>query len=285
MAHTRQSEIIGRTVRPVTRPRMVRDLRALGVALGDELLVHTSLSMLGYVPGGAQAVVEALIESVGPKGLIVMPTFSAHLSDPRNRRNPPIPQAWHEETRAAMPAYEPRKSPTSAMGVINECFRSWPGTSRSAHPQHSFTAWGPEAASIVARHELEHAMDMLSPLGSLYEADAKVLLLGPSFANCTSFHLAECRSGKLPPLISGGSPMIVEGERRWVSFTAPNFQGDDFGKLGSDFEQGARTVSVGKVGEATCRLFRMRAAVDFAVDWLRMHRGSSKQKRRRCPDG
>lgn len=272
MANTTRSEIIGRTARPVTRPRIVRDLRALGVVLGDALLVHTSLSKLGYVPGGAQAVIEALIESVGPKGVIVLPTFSAHLSDPRNWRNPPIPQAWHEETRAAMPAYEPEKSPTSAMGVINECFRSWPAASRSAHPQHSFTAWGPHAAGIVRPHELEHALDDLSPLGRLYEADAKVLLLGPSFANCTSFHLAECRSGKLPPLISGGSPMIVDGERRWVSFAAPNFQGDDFELLGSDFEQAARTVSIGKVGEATCRLFRMRAAVDFAVDWLRTHR-------------
>lgn len=128
MTHTRQSEIIGRTARPVTGARMVRELHALGVVLGDELLVHTSLSKLGYVPGGAQAVVEALIESVGPRGLIVMPTFSAHLSDPKNWRNPPIPRAWHEETRAAMPAYDPPKSPTSAMGVINECFRTLTGT-------------------------------------------------------------------------------------------------------------------------------------------------------------
>lgn len=115
-------------------------------------------------------------------------------------------------------------------------------------------------------------MDELSPLGRLYEADAKVLLLGPSFANCTSFHLAECRSGKLPPLISSGAPMIVGGKRCWISFMPPNFQGEDFEELGSDFEQATHTVSVGKVGEATCRLFRMRAAVDFAVDWLRMHR-------------
>ncbi len=272
MAGKRESEIIGRTARPVTQPRIVRDLRGLGVLDGDKLLVHTSLSKLGYVPGGAQLVIEALIESVGPQGLIVMPTFSAHLSDPRNWRNPPIPQVWHEGTRAAMPAYEPQKSPTRAMGVINECFRSWPGACRSAHPQHSFTAWGPEAPSIVAPHELEHAMDDFSPLGRLYEADAKILLLGPTFSSCTSFHLAECRSGKLPPLISSGAPMIIGGARRWISFMMPNFQGDDFEKLGSDFEHVAHAVSVGKVGEATCRFFRMRTAVDFAIDWLRLYR-------------
>ena len=66
--------------------------------------------------------------------------------------------------------------------------------------------------------------------------------------------------------------MIVGGTRHWISFMVPNFQGDDFEKLGSEFEQAAHTVSVGKVGEATCRLFHMRAAVDFAVDWLRMYR-------------
>lgn len=272
MANSRQAEIIGRTTRPVTRPRIVCELRDLGVAIEDVLLVHTSLSNLGYVPGGAQSVVEALIESVGPKGLIVLPTFSAHLSDPRNWHHPPIPEAWHEETRASMPAYEPEKSPTTAMGVINECFRSWPGTSRSTHPHYSFTARGVDAASIIAPHDLEHAMDDLSPLGRLYEADAKVLLLGPSFANCTGFHLAECRSGKLPPLVSTGAPMIVGGMRRWISFMAPNFQGEDFEELGSDFEQAAGTVSVAKVGEGTCRLFRMRAAVDFAAHWFRMYR-------------
>lgn len=61
MANTRQSEIIGRTAKPVTYARLIRDLRALGVVLGDKLLVHTSMSKLGYVPGGAQAVVEALV--------------------------------------------------------------------------------------------------------------------------------------------------------------------------------------------------------------------------------
>ncbi len=274
MVYERQAEIIERTTRPVTVPRIVRDLHALGVAPGDKLLIHTSLSKLGFVPGGAQAVIEALIESVGPHGLIAMPTFSADLSDPQNWRKPPIPQAWHEETRAAMPAYEPQKSPTRAMGVINECFRSWPGALRSVHPHDSFAVWGTGAAYIVAPHELAHAMDERSPLGRLYEIDAQVLLLGPSFARCTSFHLAECRSGKLPPLISSGAPMIVDGVRRWVSFTAPDFQGDDFEELGSDFEQVSQAVSAGKVGEATCRLFRMRAAVDFAVEWLRERRGA-----------
>lgn len=66
--------------------------------------------------------------------------------------------------------------------------------------------------------------------------------------------------------------MIEDRKRRWVSFTAPNFQGDDFEELGSDFERAERTVSVGRVGEATCRLFRICSAVDFAVGWLRVHR-------------
>jgi aminoglycoside N3'-acetyltransferase len=186
MAHERQAEVIKRTTRPVTVASIVRDLRALGVALGDKLLVHTSLSMLGFVLGGAQAVVEALLVSVGSEGLI--------------------------------------------------------------------------------------AMDDFSPLGRLYEADARVLLLGPSFQSCTSFHLAECRSGKLPPLISTGAPLMMDGGRRWIAFTAPDFQGDDFEDLGSAFEKAGQPLSTGKVGEATCRLFRMRAAVDFAVEWLRTYR-------------
>ncbi|AJY74247.1 hypothetical protein VN24_06215 [Paenibacillus beijingensis] len=38
---------------------MVQDLRRLGIREGDQLLVHSSLSSLGWVFGGPQAVVQA----------------------------------------------------------------------------------------------------------------------------------------------------------------------------------------------------------------------------------
>ena len=40
-------------------------LKEIGLQEGDVVMVHTSLKSMGYVCGGAQTVIEALIETVG----------------------------------------------------------------------------------------------------------------------------------------------------------------------------------------------------------------------------
>ena len=58
-------------------------LKEVGVKKGQAIMVHTSLSSLGYVCGGAQSVIEALLESVGEEGTIMMPTQSWKNLDPK----------------------------------------------------------------------------------------------------------------------------------------------------------------------------------------------------------
>ncbi|MFM8530409.1 MAG: AAC(3) family N-acetyltransferase, partial [Ilumatobacteraceae bacterium] len=89
-----ESESIGRTTTPATVGSLVRDLRALGVELGDVLVVHSSLNALGWVAGGAAAVVDALLESVGPAGTVTMPSHSGDWSHPEGWSNPPVPREW-----------------------------------------------------------------------------------------------------------------------------------------------------------------------------------------------
>ena len=63
-------EEIVRGKRPVTRSALVRGLRDLGIREGGVLMVHTRMSALGWVVGGSQSIVEALLEAVGPDGTL-----------------------------------------------------------------------------------------------------------------------------------------------------------------------------------------------------------------------
>ena len=149
MNHER--DIIAGTSSPATVESLCRDLKNLGVQEGMVLLVHSSLSALGWVSGGPVAVVLALEEVLGAGGTLVMPTHSGSLSDPAEWINPPVPKDWWQTIRDTMPAYDPEYTPTQGMGAIVEVFHHRPDARRSQHPQHSFCARGPEAERIVAQ--------------------------------------------------------------------------------------------------------------------------------------
>ena len=128
------------------RPRvasLTADLAALGVVPGMALLVHSSLSALGWVSGGAQAVVLALRAAVGASGTLVMPTHSTDLTDPADVAESAGAGgvvADHPRHAARLSTQPPRRragwarSPTAFGGA--------PDVRRSDHPHDSFAAWG-----------------------------------------------------------------------------------------------------------------------------------------------
>lgn len=263
-------EIMAQTSLPITISSIVHDLKKLGIEEGDTVLVHSSLSSLGWVCGGPQAVVEALLQSVGASGTVVMPAHSGDWSDPAEWMRPPVPQNWIEIIYREWPAFDQLVSPTRGMGRIAELFRTFPGTARSSHPQVSFCANGKHADTIVTDHELTPQFGMNSPLGKLYHLHAKVLLLGVGYDSCTSLHLAEARFENMPTKKMGAA-IFEDGERVWKWFNDFEYDSDDFPLIGEQLDKQSST-SIGNVGNADCRLLDLKAAVDYAKHWLDKHR-------------
>jgi aminoglycoside 3-N-acetyltransferase len=249
---------------PHTRASLGRDLAALGIAPGSVLLVHASLSRIGWVVGGAGTVIHALMDAVGPEGSLVMPTFSGDLTDPATWRDPPIPENWIETVRDHLPVFDPARTPTRKMGAIAEAFRTWPGVRRSRHPVTSLAAWGHHAEAITARHALAFSLGDDTPMGRIYELAGRVLLIGIGHERNSSLHLAETRAryGRRK-----ARRMLTETSagRAWES--VPDVD-DDLGRLfpalGAEFDATGR-VRRGRFGAAECRLMAQRDLVDFAA--------------------
>ena len=269
----RLPQIIATSQAPSTVRSLAADLEALGVCAGMTLAVHSSLSSIGYVAGGPVAVILALEQVLGRKGTLAMPMHSTDLSDPRIWLDPAVPAAWHEQIRQELPAYRPDLTPTRKMGVIAECFRHQDGTLRSDHPMVSWAARGRHARRITKRHGLPMAQGEASPLRRLYDLDARVLLLGVGYDRNTCFHLAEyrCRFAEQKQM-ERRVPVAEQGATRWTTYDDIYWYHEDFVELGACLEGQTSAVRRGTIGRADCRLFPLRAAVDFAVDWMNANR-------------
>ena len=258
---------------PITIDRLVGDLTRLGVRPGMTLLVHSSLSSLGWVCGGPVAVILALERVLGRDGTLVMPTHCGDLSDPKNWSNPPVPELWWQTIRNTMPAYDPELTPTREMGSIPEAFRKQGEVVRSSHPQVSFAARGPNAQQITSEHALDFGLGEWSPLSRMYDLAGWVLLLGAGHTSNTSLHLAEYRAGTALKIeVQTGAPLRVDGKRRWLEFR--DLEGDttDFAHIGEDFAARTGLVKNGQVGRANTLLMPQRELVDFASSWIGTHR-------------
>ena len=253
-----------------------QDIRAalaqVGVREGQTVMVHTSLSSLGFVCGGAQVVIEALLEAVGSEGTIMMPTQSWKNLDPAAGVHWQEPEDWWQLIRENWPAYQKDITPTNTMGAVAEMFRRWPGTLRSDHPARSVAAWGKHAQYLTEHHDLSNIFGDGSPIGKLYELDGDVLLIGVGYDKNTSLHLADARAeypGKHQ--VTEHSAILEEGQRVWKAYSTLFVDGEDFNQLGAAFER-EHPVSQAPLGSGTIKRMKQRTLVDFAVGWMEENR-------------
>ena len=252
------------------------DLQSLGLVSGDVVLLHSSRSSVGFVAGGPQAIVQALLDVLGPDGTLVVPTHTPDNTDPATWRNPPVPESWWPVIREQSPGFDRSITPASRwMGILAETVRTWPAAARSDHPQVSFAAIGTHSVVVTADHRLDAALGDSSPLGAVYRLDGRVLMLGVGYDSNTSLHLAEWRQRDPPLHRTGSSIQQPDGSGRWVEWTDVAEDEDDFERIGAEFEVTAEAVRIGSVGSATARLMSQRALVDYATRWMADNRRPS----------
>jgi aminoglycoside 3-N-acetyltransferase len=261
----------------LTRRSLAVTFSGLGLGAGDVVLVHASLSSLGFVVGGAVAVVQALLDTVGTAGTVVVPTFTAGNCDPSRwtlTRGRGVRPDWWPAVREHLPPFDPRVTPSENMGAVAETVRTWPGSVRSSHPQTSFAAVGPVATSLMSGHPPECHLGPGTPLARLTAQRAKVLLLGVPYAVCSAFHLAEYQQ-PAPPTRDYECVILDCGRRSWFRYRDVLLDDGDFQRLGQDMESSAAGAEVRRApaGPATLRSVPIDVCVGFARTWIAANRG------------
>lgn len=260
-------ELIKNTPFPHTVESLAEDLTRCGLKADSVVLVHTSLSKVGWINGGARAFVDALMEVVDEsRGTIVMPSQTGDWSDPSRWQYPPVPESWWETIRETMPAFDPVKTPCPYMGAVANLFRTYPNVYRSSHPAVSFSAWGKDAKDITADHSLNFGLGEQSPLKKLYEIDAQVLSIGTDYDTSTAMHLGEYRAPN-PPLKEEGAAILENGQRVWRTYEDIDLDEDQFKAVGKRLEKDG-LVKAGTIGNAQTKIYSLRSAVDYAEQYF-----------------
>ena len=202
----------------LSKKQLVADLRGLGIKKGMDLMVHSSLSALGPVRGGASTVVEALLEVVGRSGTLLMPSF--------NHR--------------AAAVYNALTTPTTN-GAIPDAFWRRADAYRSQHPTHAVAASGARAEWYCREHLDVGIWAAESPIGKLVHHGGYILALGTTHSTSTAYHVAEMSvpCGCIESFANEDRVVGVDGQVQTVR--------------GLAFRSGECPVSIGKLEAALDR--------------------------------
>jgi aminoglycoside 3-N-acetyltransferase len=236
------------------------------------VIVHTRMSALGWVVGGSETVVRALLDALGPSGtLMAYASWADHVYTLEDR-----PASYREAYRAEPPRWDPATGEVDPdYGRIPERLRTWPGALRSVHPEASVVAVGPRADWLVSPHEDGYGAG--SPFARLVEADGAVLMLGAPLETVTLLHHAEAiatapgkRTITYEIALADGSVRSytdIETSHGAYPYESLGLEADEFEVIARDALDAGIGVR-GRVGAAECVLFPARSLVAFAVGWI-----------------
>ncbi len=263
----------------VTRSRLAHDLDELGLKPGGAAMVHCRMSALGHVVGGAESVVRALLDALGPEGtLMAYTSWQDAPPDDLDALDEASRRAYLEEH----PTYDPRVALARGdHGRVPEALRTWPGARHSGHPEAGVAAVGPLAEAITVGHPYDDAYGAGTPYARLVELGGQVAMMGAPLDTVTLVHHAEAVAevpGKRR--VSYRYPILKDGERVWRTFSDIDTsegalpyervigeEEDYVGYIARSALAAGAGVS-GSVGEAPAYLFEVQKLVEHAVRWI-----------------
>ncbi len=241
----------------VTRKGVAAALRATGLGPGDTVLFHSSLSSMGTVVGGADAVIDGFLDAVGPAGTVAAPTLSS----------------WRElrEKRRVWDLWSISDTPTYC-GLIPETFRRRPEAYRSNHYSHSVSAIGPRAEELTANHGQSGlrespwgsgAFAVQSPWQRFYDWNVFYCLIGVNCQRLTMVHFVETHlvHRTLARAAPDRRQALLAQVRGWTSDGIWASIGTDKRLVAEEIFREKGLLHFGSIGSARLRYMRIQPVV------------------------
>lgn len=258
--------------------RLHQDLAGLGVRPGDLLMIHASLRQLGlartdFGEGGADLILGALDDAVGPEGTLLMVLGSDYAMDWVNLRP--------EEERAALlagtPAFDYRSAPAlGEVGWLGEAFRRRAGTIVSDNPSGRFGARGARAGALLADAPWHDYYGPGSPLQKLCEWGGRILRTGANPDTVTALHYAEYLADLPAKRRTRWDYMLESAQGPRHGFTAclddsagiARWDGEDYFAVILKAYLALGRHQAGRVGNAPSELIDAADIVAFGARWM-----------------
>lgn len=155
-----------------TKESLIEQLKNMGLCGNETILIHSSMKAIGNVEGGADTVLDALMDFFH-NGLLLLPTHT-----------------W-KNVNEDNPVFDP-KNTESCVGLLTNMFMKREGVIRSLHPTHSMAGYGKCARDYLSGEE--NATTPCMPHGCydrLRENNGRILLIGVGHERNTFIHSVE----------------------------------------------------------------------------------------------
>jgi aminoglycoside 3-N-acetyltransferase len=256
----------------ITRSWLRRDFVDLGVTPGQTVMLHVSVRAIGWIVGGPDVVLDALLDMLTPEGTLMMYVAWEDRTDDW--------PAWSAERQAAYraecPAFDPATSRAHRpWSILGEYLRTRPGACRSANPSASMVAMGARAQWLTADHPLDYGYGPGSPLARLCEIGGQVLQVGVPPETVTLLHYSE-HMAEVPGkrIVRHQVPILKDGRRTWIEIEEfdtsdgiVDWPEDYFGVIVNEHLAAGR-ARTGCVGAARAHLFDAANLHRHAVGWM-----------------